>query len=109
MAPDGNVGKQFGSNIRQLRISRGLTQEALAEGSNLSVDAIRRVEKGSISPSLNTLSRLADGLSISLSTLFATFDGRRRNGVEELADFLNRRSAKEIRLASRLIIALFRN
>ncbi len=99
--------RRFGENIRQLRLSRGLTQEGLAEKSDLSVDAVRRIEWGTISPSLDTLSKLGHGLDISLRTLFATFEQRRRDDVAELADFLSRRSPKDARLVARLVKVLF--
>jgi transcriptional regulator with XRE-family HTH domain len=101
--------RRFGENIRQLRLARGLTQEGLAEKSNLSVDAVRRIEWGTISPSLDTLSKLARGLDISLRTLFSTFEQRRRDDVAELADFLSRRSPKDARLVARLVKVLFEN
>ena len=101
--------RRFGENIRQLRLARGLTQEALAEKSDLSVDAVRRIEWGTISPSLDTLSKLANGLDISLRTLFSTFEQRKRDDVAELADFLARRSPKDARLVARLVKVLFEN
>lgn len=101
--------RKFGENIRALRLARGLTQEGLAEKSELSVDAVRRVEWGTISPSLDTLSKLASGLDISLRTLFSTFEQRRRDDVAELADFLARRSPRDARLVSRLVKVLFEN
>ena len=99
--------RKFGENIRQLRLSRGLTQESLAEKSDLSVDAVRRIEWGTISPSLDTLSKLASGLDISLRTLFSTFEQRKRDDVAELADYLSKRSPKDARLVARLVKVLF--
>ncbi|MBS1149357.1 MAG: DNA-binding protein [Myxococcaceae bacterium] len=109
MSVSTTLRRRFGENIRQLRLSRGLTQEGLAEKSDLSVDAVRRIEWGTISPSLDTLSKLANGLDISLRTLFSTFEQRRRDDVAELADFLSRRSLKEARLVARLVKVLFEN
>ncbi len=99
--------RRFGENLRQLRLSRGLTQEGLAEKSALSVDAVRRIEWGTISPSLDTLSKLATGLEISLCTLFETFERKKRNDVAELSDFLASRSPKDARLVARLVKVLF--
>ena len=65
-----NVGKRFGVHVRALRHSRQLTQEELAERSQLSVDAVRRIERGAFSPSLETVNKLATGLDVSLRTLF---------------------------------------
>jgi transcriptional regulator with XRE-family HTH domain len=109
MAVGITLRRRFGENIRQLRLSRGLTQEALAEKSDLSVDAVRRIEWGTISPSLDTLSKLAHGLDISLRTLFSTFEQRKRDDVAELADFLSKRSSKDARLVARLVKVLFEN
>lgn len=102
-----SLRRKFGENVRALRHSRGLTQEVLAERCDLSVDAVRRIEWGTISPSLDTLSKLGRGLAISLRTLFDTFERERRDDVAELCDFLSRRSRREVRLASRLIHVLF--
>jgi transcriptional regulator with XRE-family HTH domain len=60
----------FGHHVRRLRRERGLTQESLAERAGLSSDAIRKIERGQMSPTLKTLRRLCHGLGISLSALF---------------------------------------
>lgn len=102
-----SLGQRFGAHVRSLREVRHLTQEALAERSELSVDAIRRIERGGFSPSLNTLSALASGLDVSLGTLFTTFERGRRDEVTEVADYLSGRTAREVRTAWRVMRALF--
>lgn len=102
-----SLGQRFGTHVRSLRDARSLTQEALAERSDLSVDAIRRIERGGFSPSLNTLAALARGLDVSLATLFATFERGRREEVAQVADYLSVRTAREVRTAWRVIRALF--
>lgn len=104
-----SLRRKFGENIRELRRSKALSQETLAERCELSVDAIRRIEWGTMSPSLDTLSKLAAGLDISLRTLFETFERERRDDVAELCDFLATRSRREVLLAARLVRALFEN
>ncbi len=56
---------------------------------------------------LDTLSKLAHGLDISLRTLFSTFEQRKRDDVAELADYLSKRSSKDARLVARLVKVLF--
>ena len=102
-----SLGKRFGAHVRSLRDARHLTQEVLAERSELSVDAIRRIERGGFSPSLNTLAALARGLDVSLSTLFTGFERGRREEVAEVADYLAGRTAREVRVAWRVVRALF--
>ena len=102
-----SLGRKFGAHMRDLRLARGLTQEVLAERSDLSVDAVRRIERGAFSPSLETTSKLAHGLNTSLRTLFETFGRERRDEVAELCDYLASRTGREVRMASRVIRAMF--
>jgi len=100
--------EQFGDHLRSLRQGRGLTQAALAEKSELSVDAVRRVEHGIFSPTLQTLGKLAKGLNVSLKTLFQSFGLKRPHRLEELCDFLAGRTRSEVSHAWRVIRAMFR-
>jgi transcriptional regulator with XRE-family HTH domain len=102
-----SLGERFGSHVRQLRLARCLTQEELAEASSLSVDAIRRIERGAFSPSLDTLRKLCTGLEVSFRTLFSGFEGRRRQHVAELCDYLEARNAREVQMAWRVVRAMF--
>ncbi len=99
--------RRFGDHLRRLRNSKGLTQEALAERSDLSVDAIRRIERGAFSPSLDTLGKLTVGLDVSLKTLFHSFERERSDQVAEICDFLSSRSGREVQLAWRVLQAMF--
>ncbi len=102
-----NVGRRFGTHVRALRHSRSLTQEELAERSELSVDAVRRIERGAFSPSLETVNKLATGLDVSLRTLFNDFDRDRRDQVAELCDYLGKRTKNELRMVWRVMRAMF--
>lgn len=66
----------FGAHVQRLRRAQGLTQEKLAERSTLHPDTIRGLERNTFKPSLRTLCKLAKGLGLSLSELFAGFDER---------------------------------
>ncbi len=103
----GHFGDKFGAHLRRLRLSRGLTQEELAELSELSVDAVRRIERGAFSPSLDTLHKLCTGLEISFRTLFTGFERERPDLVSQICDFLARRSQREVRVAWRVVRAMF--
>lgn len=99
--------RRFGAELRRLRQERKLSQQALAERSDLAVDTVRRIEAGGFSPSLETVSRLAMGLEISLFTLFARLDGRQFGEAAALFDYLCERSDRQIRVARRILEALF--
>lgn len=77
---------------------RGLTQEALAEKAERSVDGISALERGLVLPGFETLERLASVLKVPLATFFvdAEDDSRERAALrarliaiaEELPDDL---------------------
>ena len=99
--------RRFGEHLRRLRGARSLTQEALAERSDLSVDAIRRIERGALSPTLETVNKLSGGLDLSLQTLFQTFERPRLDHAALVCDYLCTRSPREVRLVWRVVQALF--
>jgi transcriptional regulator with XRE-family HTH domain len=98
--------RKFGAHLKDLRKSRGLTQDALAERSGLAVDSIRRIERGAFSPSLDTLGKVARGLRLTLHGLFGYFDPQARDDVLELRDYLATCTLREVRVATRLVHAL---
>ena len=99
--------QEFGPHVRRLRLSRSLTQEQLAERAGLSADTIRRVENGSLSPSLGTLTKLGTGLQSSVAHLFAGMDDPASQTLSEIVDLLETRSPVEQETALRVLRALF--
>jgi len=59
-------------NVRTARRARGLSQEKLAELSDLDPTLISRIERGLGNPALGTLLRIATALGADLSTLLRT-------------------------------------
>jgi transcriptional regulator with XRE-family HTH domain len=55
--------------VRQLRTDRGLTQEALAERTELSVSYIGFIERGENVPTLTIVLNLADALKVDAADL----------------------------------------
>ena len=58
-----------GSEIKQMRKARGLTQVELAEKSNISRSYLAGVEGDRYNPSIETLQRIADSLNTAPSVL----------------------------------------
>lgn len=52
----------FGANVRRERSAKGLTQEALAEASNISTRNLQKVEAGHLNILLTTAIRIQLGL-----------------------------------------------
>ncbi len=103
------VDQIFGKKIRALRHKSGLTQDALAKRSTLSVDAVRRIEYGAFSPSLKTIRKLARGLNISLRRLFQIVDRGGRSLHDRVCDFLAGLTSEQVARAWRVIRAMFRD
>lgn len=61
---------RFGARLRQLRLARGLTQEALAAEAGLEFSQIGRIERGVINTSLSTVFILAKTLHLDARDLF---------------------------------------
>jgi transcriptional regulator with XRE-family HTH domain len=62
-----DLAKAFGETVRRLRADRGLTQPQLADEAGLSEEWVRRIERGSASPSFETIEALAAALGADLT------------------------------------------
>jgi transcriptional regulator with XRE-family HTH domain len=61
-----------GGRIRELRKTEGLSLRALADRSDLSINAISRIERGESSPTVSSLLRLATAFGVHITDLFET-------------------------------------
>ncbi|OHX21167.1 helix-turn-helix domain-containing protein [Chromobacterium sphagni] len=58
---------RVGSNIKQARESRGLTQRQVAEHLEIETESLSRIERGAALPGLKTLDKLAGILDVPLA------------------------------------------
>jgi transcriptional regulator with XRE-family HTH domain len=63
----------LGERIKALRVERELQQRQLAEKAGLTPSMVSQIESGRLTPSLNTLGKIAAALGVSIASLF---DGR---------------------------------
>ena len=75
---------RFGVRLKALRAQRGLSQEELAAAIDRSVDALSKIERGVTLPSLETLCRLGESLSVPLADLVEPIDSSGRHDPELL-------------------------
>jgi transcriptional regulator with XRE-family HTH domain len=73
------IPAKFGSNMRQLRRVRGISQEELAERSGLHRTYIGGIERGERNPSLINIVSIAEGLSCNVGDLFKGLIRRRHD------------------------------
>lgn len=64
----------FGRRLREIRLARGLTQEALAEKASLHPTYIGGIERGERNLGLSNLLKLSVALSVPPSSLLSVFD-----------------------------------
>jgi transcriptional regulator with XRE-family HTH domain len=69
--PRSEAARRLGEQLKALRVAAGLSGGVLARESGVSRSMISRVERGTASPSIETLERLARALGTPLSRLFS--------------------------------------
>jgi len=67
-------GKIFGARLRELRVTRGLSQARLADLARSNAQFISNLERGRATPTLGMLIRLADALDCDVTELVKIFD-----------------------------------
>lgn len=79
---DKNIAKLLGENISAARRAIKKTQAEIAEQVGIDTVSLSRIERGSVTPSIATLDRIANALNVPLGRLF---DGI-SPGVKDLSD-----------------------
>ncbi|CUJ88239.1 XRE family transcriptional regulator [Shimia thalassica] len=76
-AREKNLEVAIGRQVRELRKRQRMTGSDLAAQTGVSVGMLSKIENGVISPSLNTISALADALKVPLIQLFSGYEEER--------------------------------
>jgi transcriptional regulator with XRE-family HTH domain len=76
MVDEQRIAKEFGAVLRDIRTSRNLSQERLAQLSGLDRTYISLLERGLRQPSLATMVRVAQALGTDLSHLAKLIQAR---------------------------------
>lgn len=102
-----DLGKKLGTRIKEIRKSRGLSQERLAEKVDISPRYLSRLEVGQQIPSIETLTGLAEALDVQLWELF-TFghDGTVKELREAMRKLILEGDEQQLRLAVKVFRAV---
>ncbi len=73
-----DIIKVFGMNVRKYRNMKGISQEKLAEISNLHRTYISDIERFKRSISLENIQRIADALEVEIYKLFIDNEGTKQ-------------------------------
>ena len=60
---------RFGVRLREMRLSRGMTQSELAQNSRITASYVGRLESGGAAPGIDLVGRLADALGTTVHDL----------------------------------------
>jgi transcriptional regulator with XRE-family HTH domain len=66
-----SLSQAFGLAVGEVRVARGLSQDALAATAGIDRAHIGHLERATKSPTLTTVEKLADALEVAPSRLFA--------------------------------------
>lgn len=78
------LGKLVAKNVKAIRLERGISQQALAQKSKLTVRYISRLENTAPNVTLDVLERLAKGLSCSVQELIEDGVHHEKPPIKEL-------------------------
>jgi transcriptional regulator with XRE-family HTH domain len=75
MKPHPTLHIDIGKRLKECRLKQGLSQRALARRAGVTNGLISQIEQNSISPSIASLKKILDVLSMSLADFFTNDDG----------------------------------
>ena len=106
----GTYYDRIGGNVRRIRMVRGLTQERLAEKTEISLTAVQKLEAGKSGARLETVIRIADVLGVSLDILtgIGEMDEQCRKWQEAVYLLVRDKTANEIKYAIAVVDSIFR-
>ena len=86
-----------GEKIKEIRRSKKISQERLAEMISMNHRTINRIENCHTMPTLETLDKIATALEVNLSDFFQTQTLKsRKEIIKDILNILNRLSDKEL-------------
>ena len=96
---------QFADNLRAIRKAKGLTQDQLGERAGLSAKHIGEIERGKVSPTLEAIEKLANGLRVDLLVLIGDDASRMatRDVRAEIGQVLDRLDGTQLRAVLRVV------
>lgn len=70
MAGESNIKKLLGQRIKDVRRSKNITQEALAEKIDIEPPSLSNIERGKFAPSIETLQKISEVLDVAPYELY---------------------------------------
>lgn len=96
----------FGKRIKELRNLKGFSQMKLAEKAGLHYTSLGAIERNEKNITLKNISRLAKALEVEVADLFKSNRGKKVD-LEDVVVLLKDKSPKDLKLAKRIVKAMF--
>jgi len=100
------IRRLLSHRIRALRKQSGLSQEELADAADVSLDAIGRLERSEVTPSVETLQQIAQVFQMTLAELFRFEEAKTnplREEIEQLSLFLATKPLSDVRFLAKML------
>ncbi len=106
----GKYYDRIGGNVRKIRMEKGLTQERLAEETELSLAAIQKLEAGQSGSRIETLIRIAITLGVSLDILTDISEADEKYRFQQEAAYLlfKDKTVSEIKYVTAVVDSIFK-
>jgi len=75
---------EIGNQIKQLRLRRGITQEAMAQHFGITAQAVSKWERGAATPDIGMLPELSAYFGVTIDELFALSDETRMERIQNM-------------------------
>ena len=99
-----NQSNYLGKRIKELRKSKGFTQEHLSEIVGVDPKHLSRIECGKNVPSIDLITRISDALGLELHLFFQTSHLKDKNTlIKEINDALKVQSESNVRLFYKIL------
>jgi len=104
------IYKLVGNRIRQERLRLNMTQERLAELTDLSVAFIGQIERGDNRASLVTIQKIADALNVPISKLFTEIPTKKTEYklAKQIESILRDKTPQQKKFARELLEFIFK-
>ncbi|MFM7019643.1 MAG: 2TM domain-containing protein [Aquirufa sp.] len=76
----------FGEQLKEIRTSKGLTQQELSEKSGVALRTVQRMERNEVKPSLYSMNAIGEVLGVNLPLLYAPDDETEKRNIMESTD-----------------------
>jgi transcriptional regulator with XRE-family HTH domain len=105
----GVMVKKFGSNIREIRRRKNLTQEQVAELARINPKYLGEIERGLKNPTARIIQKLADALDVRLCDIVSAKACETKTGkvYTEIAKLLEGKKEREQRKALKILEVFF--